>query len=231
MRIKLQLLTILSLFSIFAYGSAAPEVSHYFGQIQLITDLKSTLSYTEFLSYLGCILVVVPFIYLAYLVNINTPDHFKLYYYNDNYNAKSIINYIEKLEAIFNKSFPIFKQSIEECNQVSKGHLRLYSEAINSNIFCIKMNGRKRFNVFWEFADPFLKSMILLLPIISLCIVVITYIYWGIGVLVISLIFQIFLIPLVLVFFYYLLQIFQFVINKTGKELPALKISLFALEA
>ncbi len=230
MKIKLQQLTILSFFLLIACSTSVSEKSYSFSQILFISAVQNTLSYAELLSYLGCVLLIVPFVYLAYLLNYTTPDRFKMYYFKGDYNAKNIIAYIEQLEAIFYKSFPIFKQSIEQCNQASKGNLRLYSEAIYSNIFCIKMNGRKRLSVFWEFADPFLKGMMVLLPIISVFIVLVTYFYWGVGILVFSLIFQIFLIPLMLVFFFYLLQIFQYVIKKTGKELPALNISLFALE-
>ncbi len=226
MRIKLGLLFILSLFTISVYGN-----SYTAEQLFTITSIKNSMTYWEILLDILYIFLLTPLVYLAYLRFFERPDKFKPYYFKGEYNANSIIDYIEKLEVLLQKSFPKFKNSIVKCNEDSSGNIGLYAEAIDSNIFCIKLNGKKRLTVFWNFSDSFLKVIILLLPIIGALIVFVSYIYWGVVGLVFSIVLQIFIMPLMLVFFSYLLQFCQYIFRKVGTDVFALNISLFAVEA
>lgn len=225
MKNRLILLWVLSLFTIYVFGSTIPENAHS------ILSIKDLVSYWNVLLFIFCLLVVIPFVYIGYLKNYAVPDKKMLYHFKGEYNAKHIIAYVEELEILFGKRFLKFKKSIEQYDKDTAGDLRKHSEVIDSIILCIKLNGRKRLTVFWDFSDTFLKVIILLLPLIGAVIVLISNTYYGLIGFILSLVSMIFLLPIIPIMFSYFLQYTQYVFRKRGKTLPALSLAFFAMEA
>lgn len=225
MKNRLILLWVLSLFTIYVFGSTIPENAHS------ILSIKDLVSYWNVLLFIFCLLVVIPFVYIGYLKNYAVPDKKVLYHFKGEYNAKHIIAYVEELEILFGKRFLKFKKSIEQYDKNTAGDLRKHSEVIDSIILCIKLNGRKRLTVFWDFSDTFLKVIILLLPMVGAVIVLISNTYYGLIGFILSLVSMIFLLPIILIMFSYFLQYTQYVFRKRGKTLPALSLAFFAMEA
>ncbi|HSH19203.1 MAG TPA: hypothetical protein VLA03_02045, partial [Draconibacterium sp.] len=113
----------------------------------------------------------------------------------------------------------------------TEGDLRRHSEIINSALLCIKLNGRKRLTVFWDFSDTILKVMILLLPLIGVIVILISHIYFGVVGLVMSLIPILFIMPFIFIIFSWFLRISQNIFRKNGNPLPALSLAFLAVEA
>jgi hypothetical protein len=225
MKNRLVLLLVLTIFTIGVFGSSVPE------NVNSILSIKDTVSYWIVLLYILCLLIVIPFVYIGYLKNYTISDKKMPYHFKGDYNAKHIIAYVAELETLFGKRFLKFKKSIEQFDMDSAGNLSKHAEVIDSIILCIKLNGRKRLTVFWDFSDTFLKVIILLLPIIGVAVVLISNIYYELVGLILSLVSMIFLLPIILIMFSYFLQFTQYINRKRGKTLPALSLAFFAMEA
>ena len=231
MTIRLKLLFALSFFTSYVLGGSIQDMAYSSEHIQSISSANGFVSYWDILLYILYLLLVVPFIYLGYLNNHKLPANKKPYHFKGEYNAKHIIEYVEGLEVLFGKSFLKFKQLIEEYDKDSEGDLREHAEVMDSIILCIKLNGRKRLTVFWDYSDTFLKAIILLLPVIGVAVVVISHKYFGLSGLVMGLIPMIFIMPIMLTIFSYFLQFSKYIIRKRGKTVPALNLAFFAMEA
>lgn len=222
---SLKILLALSFLSVNAFGSSVLNIPNS------VSLTNISMSYWDIMLYVSSLLVVVSFIYLVYINIITIPDEHNIYIFSGEYNAKNIIEYIEKLESLFNRRFPKFKKSIEQCDKDTAGNIEKYSEIINSNLFCIKLNGRKRLTVFWTYSDVFLKIIILFLPIVVAFIVFISDIYYGLSGLILSIALLIFIIPLMMIMFFYFLEFSQYIFRKIGKDVSRLSLTLFAIDA
>lgn len=177
------------------------------------------------------VFIVIPFVFIAYLRVYQIPEYLEIYHFRGEYNAKSIIKYIENFEDKFAKKFPNFKKTIENCGKDSGEEFENYSEAINNNLFCIKLNGRRRVRVFWDCSNWFLKALILSLPITGIILVVISYLSFNLTGLILSLVALLILIPVYLTFLSYILSFFKYIFRITHRELPALSVAHFAIES
>lgn len=196
-----------------------------------ISSIKDMVPYWDVMLYIVCLLILVPLVYIGYLKNHTIPNQQMPFHFKGEYNAKDIIEHVEELEIIFGKKFPTFKKSIEQFNNDSECDIRKHAEVINSILICIKLNGRKRLTVFWDFSDTILKVMILLLPLIGAIVVFISHIYFGVVGLVMSLIPMLFIMPVILILFSYFLKFSQKIFRKRGKPKPALSLAFLAVEA
>jgi hypothetical protein len=194
----------------------------------------------DFFSYWDIILgililfVLIPFIYIGYLKRLKISEKKELYHFPGKYDANKandIIDYIEKLESLFGKKYTRFKNLLVKFEKDPTEDKRVYVEAIESIIFCIKLNGERRWKVFWSISDSFLKILIFMLPITSIIIVIISEMYFDLTGLVFSIIATIFSWPFILIIFSSFLKISQNIFRKKGISLPALSLAYFALDA
>jgi hypothetical protein len=229
---RLRLLIALSFVGISAYGTTL--------QVNTFTKLDSVLLQQNLFSYWDIILgililfILIPFIYIGYLNRLKIPEINKLYHFEGEYNANKIndiIEYLEKLEILFGKRFSNFRNLLTQFEKDPAEDKRMHVEVIESIIFCIKLNGRKRWNVFWNLSDSFLKVMILMLPITGVIIVMISDIYFDLTGLVFSIIATIFSLPVILITFSSFLKLSQYIFRKRANTLPALSLAYFALDA
>lgn len=191
-------------------------------------------SYWDIILGILFLFIMFPFIYIGYLKRLKIPEKNKLYHFDREYNANKtneIVEYIEKLEILFRKRFSNFKNLLAQFEKDPAEDKRMHVEVIESIIFCIKLNGQKRWNVFWNLSDSFLKVMILMLPITGVIIVVISEIYFDFTGLVFSIIATTFSLPFILIIFSYFLKLSQYIFRKRGNTLPALSIAYFALDS
>ena len=196
-----------------------------------ISTIKDFVSYWDILIGILCMLIIVPFIYIGFLRSRTIPQNQLHLHFKGQYNAKDIIDHVEELESTLNKKFSKFKTLIELVDSETERGIRTHSEIINSIVLCIKLNGRKRLTVFWDSSDGVLKVLILLLPLISALIVIVSNIYFGLSGLIMSLIPMAFFIPVVLIIFSSFLKISQNIFRKKGRSIPALSLAFIALEA
>ena len=191
-------------------------------------------SYWDIILSILILFVLIPFIYIGYLKRLKLSEKNELYHFPGEYNANEvneIIDYIEKLEKLFGKRFSNFKNLLVKFEKDPAEDKRVYVEAIESIIFCIKLNGERRLKVFWNLSDSFLKILIFMLPITSVIIVIISEIYFDLTGLVFSIIATIFSWPFILINFSSFLKISQNIFRKKGTSLPALSLAYFALDA
>ncbi len=231
---KLRLLLIFSFFVICVYGNTFQIALNPILNIDYILFQKNMFSYWDIIVYVLILFILIPFFYIGYLKNHKILEKYKLYHFEGKYNAantKDIVEYIEKLEILFGKRFSKFKNLVELFGKNQTEDKKMYAEVIESILFCIKLNGRKRWNVFWDFSDRFFKVIILMLPIIGAFVVIMSEIYFGITGLVLSIAVTIFSIPFILIIFSSVLKFSQYIFRKRGKALPALSLAYFALEA
>ncbi|WP_243348564.1 hypothetical protein [Parabacteroides sp. FAFU027] len=231
MKNRLSLLFTLSFSSICIFADSIPAILGPHVIVHSILSVKDFVSYCDILLCIFSLLIVVPFIYIGYLKNHPIPEEHKAYHFEGEYSAKNIKEYIEGLEILFGKRFLRFRQSLDKYDKESARNLRKHAEVIDSILFCIKLNGRKRVTVFWDLSDSFLKGMILSLPVIGIIVVIISQIYFGVVGLLISIIPGILIMPLLLIIFSSFLQFTHYIFRKTGKPLPALSLGYFALDA
>lgn len=196
-----------------------------------LSSIKDMVSYWDTILYIVCLLVLGLFVYIVYLKNHTISNKQMPLHFKGEYNTRDIIEHVENLETKFDKKFPRFKKSIKQFDKDSEGDMRKHAEIINSVLLCIKLNGRKRLAVFWDYSDTILKVMILLLPLIGATIVFISQIYFGIVGLVMSLISMIFIMPVILIIFSSFLKLSQNIFRKKGKSCPALSLTFIAVEA
>lgn len=199
--------------------------------LESFSSIKNMVSYWDVMLYITCLFILVPFVYIGYLKNHTIPNKQLPYHFGGEYNARDIIEHVEELEILFGKKFLKFKKSIKQFDNDSECDIKKHAEVINSVLLCIKLNGRKRVAVFWNFSDTILKVMILILPLIGAIVVLISHIYFGLGGLVMSLIPMIFIIPVILIIFSYFLKFSQNIFRKSGKPFPALSLAFLAVEA
>ncbi len=194
---------------------------------------QSLFSYWDIIMGILILFILVPFIYIGYLKRLKIPEKNELYYFPGVYNANKandIIEYVEKLENLFGKRYSNFKNLLAKLEKDPAEDKRMFVEAIESIIFCIKLNGQSRWNVFWNISDNFLKIMIFMLPITSVIIVIISEIYFDFTGLVFSIIATIFSLPFILIIFSSFLKMSQYLFRKKGTTLPALSLAYFALD-
>ncbi|MBV5281522.1 MAG: hypothetical protein JZU53_03715 [Paludibacter sp.] len=229
---RLRLLIALSFIVISAFGTTL--------QVNTLVKLDSILLQQHLFSYWDIILsililfILIPFIYIGYLKRLEIPEENKLYHFEGEYDANKandIIEYIKKLEILFGKRFSNFKNLLVQFERDPAEDKRMYVEVIESIIFCIKLDGRKRWNVFWNLSDSFLKVMLLMLPITGVIIVIISEMYFNFTGLVFSIIAMVFCFPFILIIFSSFLKMSQYIVRKKGTSLPALSIAYFALDA
>ncbi len=230
MKFKLRLLLSLLLF-ICALANSIPVVAGGQVPVDSITSVGTSVAYWDILLSILCLMILVPFVYIAYLKKRIIPDNRITYSYKGGYDAKNIIEFVKDIELVLGKRFSKFKKAIEQYNKDSEEDLSIHAEVIDSVLFCIKLNGKKRLTVFWNFSDTFLKYIILLLPILGVSIVLISYLYFGLTGFVWSLSSCIFILPISLIIFSYFLQFSKYIFKKRGKAVPALNIAFFAMEA
>jgi len=195
---------------------------------------QNLFSYWDIIHGILALFILIPFIYIEYLKRLQISEKNKLYHFPGEYDANKaneIIDYVEKLENLFGKRFSNFKNFLLKLEKDPAEDKRMFVEAIESIMFCIKLNGQKRWNVFWNASDNFLKVMIFMLPITSVIIVVISEIYFDFTGLVYSIISMIFCVPLILIIFSSFLKISQYVFRERRTSLPALSLAYFALDA
>lgn len=195
---------------------------------------QNLLSYWDIIQGVLVLFVLVPFIYIGYLKRLQISEKNQLYHFPGEYDANKsdeIIAYVEKLETLFGRSFSNFKNLLVKFEKNPAEDKRMYVEAIDSIIFCIKLNGQRRWNVFWSVSDNFLKIMICMLPIIGVIIVTISDIYFGFVGFVFSIIATIFSLPFILILFSSFLKMFLYIFRKRGAIIPALSLAYFALDA
>lgn len=213
-------LSILLIFTTFCiYGENA----------QAILNSDDAVAYWDILKVILGFYTVSPFVYIIYL-RLHSKKN-DLYHFKGEYIATDIVNYIEKMEVAFDKKYPNFKTSIKECEINSEDGLYDYSEAINNNLFCIKLNGRKRFRAFWDCSDKYLKIIILSIPIVGIALVVISNLYFGITGLVLSLIALLIAIPIYFTLLSWCLKFFRFLFKVLHLDVPAISASYFSLES
>lgn len=195
---------------------------------------QNLLSYWDIMVVILVFFVLTPFIYIGYLTRRKVSEKMILYHYEGEYDANranDLISYIEKLEAFFGKKFSDFKNLLLLFEKDPTEDKRMHTEIIESIIFCIKLNGRKRWNVFWNLADSVLKVMILMLPITGAIIVILSEIYFDFTGLVFSLIATILSLPIILIILLAFLKMSEQILRKRGISLPALSLAYFALDA
>jgi hypothetical protein len=195
---------------------------------------QNLFSYWDIIQCILVLFILIPFIYIGYLKRLQIPEENELYHFPGEYDANKaneIIDYVEKLENLFGKRFSNFKKLLVKLEKDPREDKRMFVEAIESIIFCIKLNGQKRWNVFWNVSDSFLKAMILMLPITGIIIVIISDVYFGLTGLVFSIIATIFCLPIILIIFSSFLKMSQYIYRKRGTSLPALSLAYFALDA
>lgn len=202
-----------------------------FENLDSISSIKDMVPYWDVMLSIVCLLILVPFVYIAYLKNHTIPNKQMPFHFKGEYKARDILEHVEELEIIFGKKFSTFKKSIKQFDNDSECDISEHSEVINSILICIKLNGRKRLTVFWDFSDTMLKVMILLLPLIGAIVILISHIYFGLGGLVMSLIPMLFIMPVILIIFSYFLKFSQNIFRKRGKPKPALSLAFLAMEA
>ena len=177
------------------------------------------------------IFIAMPFVFIAYLGIIQIPNSLEIYLFKGDYNAENIIKYIENFENRFGKKYANFKKSIEKCGKDSGVEIENYSEAIDNNLFCIKLNGRKRLQVFWDCSDWFLKTFLLSLPIIGIILVAISHLYFNLTGLILSMVSLLIIIPVYLIFLSSMLSFFSYIFRLFHRDQPALSVAKFALES
>nr|WP_319401742.1 hypothetical protein [uncultured Carboxylicivirga sp.] len=177
------------------------------------------------------VFILIPFIFIAYLGINQIPDNLEIYHFSGEYSAENIIKYIESFENRFAKKYTNFKKSIEKCGKDSKAEIENYSEAIDNNLFCIKLNGGKRLQVFWDCSDWFLKTLLLSLPIVGIILVVISYLYFSLTGLILSIVSLLIIIPVYLILLSSMLSFFRYILRIIHREQPALSVAKFALES
>lgn len=191
-------------------------------------------SYWDIIWIILTLFLLIPFVYIGYLKRLKLPEKKELYHFSGVYNGNKsieIITYVEKLENLFGKKFYKFKNLLSQIEKDPTTDKRMYIEAVESILFCIKLNGQKRWNVFWKLSDSFLKILIGMLPIVAVFIVIISKIYFDFTGLVFSIILTVFCVPFILIFFTSFLKIWQYIFQKKGISLPALSIAYIALDA
>ena len=229
---RLRLLIALSFIVISAFGTTLQVDT--FVKLDRILLQQNLFSYWDIILGILILFILISFIYIGYLKRLKIPEKNKLYHFEGEYNANKtndIIEYIEKLEILFGKRFSNFKNLLAQFEKDPAEDKRMHVEVIESIIFCIKLNGQKRWNVFWNLSDSFLKVMILMLPITGVIIVVISEIYFDFTGLVFSIIATIFSLPFILIIFSSFLKLSQYIFRKRGNTLPALSLAYFALDA
>lgn len=195
---------------------------------------QSLFSYWDIILGILSLFILIPFVYVGYLKRLRIPEKNEIYHFPGEYNANKandIIEYIEKLEISFGKRFSNFKNLLVEFEKDPAEDKRMYVETVKSILFCIQLNGQKRWNVFWNVSDSFLKAMIFMLPITGFIIVTISEIYFDFTGLVYSIIATIFSFPFILIIFSSFLKMSQYIFRKRGNALPALSLAYFALDA
>ena len=231
MKNRLLLLFALFFFTVCVYGDSIPVISGALENVHSISSVKDFVSYWEILLFVFSLLMVVPFVYIGYLKHHRIPEEKLPYHFKGEYTAKDIIAYIEGLEILFGKRFLRFRKSLEQYDKDSAGDLSKHAEVIDSIIFCIQLNGRRRWTVFWDASDTFLKVIILLFPIIGVFVIIISDIYFDVAGLLLSWIPVIISMPVMLIIFSWFLQFSQYIIKRRGKSVPALSLAFFAVEA
>jgi hypothetical protein len=229
---KLKLLIALSLIVSSAFGTTLQV--NTFAKLDCILLRQSLFSYWDIILGMLILFILIPFIYIGYLKRLTIPEKNELYHFPGEYDAdkaNDIIAYVEKLENLFGKRFSNFKNLLVKFEKDPAEDKRMYVEAIESIIFCIKLNGQSRWRVFWNISDRFLKFMIFMLPITGVIIVIISEIYFDFTGLVFSLIATIFSLPFILIIFSSFLKMSQYIFRKKGTTQPALSLAYFALDA
>lgn len=195
---------------------------------------QNLFSYWDIILGILILFILIPFIYIGYSKRLKIPEKNKLYHFDREFNANKtndIVEYVEKLEILFEKGFSNFKNLLAQVEKDPAEDKRMHVEVIESIIFCIKLNGQNRLHVFWNLSDSFLKVLILMLPIVGIFIVFISEIYFDLTGLVFSIIATIFSLPFALIIFSSFLKLSQYIFRKRGNTLPALSIAHFALDA
>jgi len=229
---RLRLLLALSFIVISVLGNTLQV--NTFVKLDCILLQQNLFSYWDIILCILILFILIPFIYIGYLTRLKIPEKNKLYHFEGEYNANKtndIIGYIEKLEILFGKRFSKFKNLLVQFEKDPTEDKRMHVEVIESILFCIKLNGQKRWNVFWNLSDSFLKAMILMLPITGVIIVIISENFFGLTGLVFSIIATIFSLPFILILFLSFLKLSQYIFRKRGNTLPVLSLAYFALDA
>ncbi|MBN2611513.1 MAG: TPM domain-containing protein [Bacteroidales bacterium] len=193
-------------------------------------DIKSLIDWE---TWYGIVLLIftilLPIVYLIYLRIRKVPDKYVHYFSTGEYNSKNLINQIEKIEMVYNTSYPNFKSEVLKYEHVSHRNLLKYESRIDNKLFCVLLNGRKRLKAFAETIDPFLTFIIFYLFILSILIFILLLSNFGLLISVVSLIVTSFIIFGLLSFLISFLQIQQFMLRKNAAYYGGVSLALFAL--
>lgn len=190
-----------------------------------------TLSYWDILLYLAGMFLVVFVAYIIYLTKYVISNDLQPYYFNKPYTVAGIVAYLEELESHVGKKFPLLKSFIMHLEKNPTNSIRKHAEIIDSILLCIKFNGRSRWHLFWYFADPMLKIMILSLPLIAAMVILLSYIYFGLAGLLLSFLPVIVMIPVIIISFSGFLSLVRYIFRKNENYSPAFNLAFIALEA
>lgn len=192
------------------------------------------LSYLDFILCILCLFILVPFIYIIYLNNHKISEKNQSLCFEgeiDTNQINELIEHVDSLEIRFSKKFSKFRNLLTAFGHDPSEDKRMHVEVIESILFCIQLNGQNRWKVFWKYSDMFLKIMVLVLPITVVIVACVSYLSFQLPGLVVSFIAGIFIIPFSLNILSSFLKISQHVIRKKGKNIPALNLAYFSLEA
>lgn len=185
----------------------------------------------DYVVALGIFTLLLPFLYLSYLKRRIVPESYSHYYIIGAYNANNVISQIERIEKAYNKTFPKFKKHILKYEQVTRNNLMKYSDKIDRKMFCVLLNGRKRFSVFFELADPFLKGICSYLILLFLLISIGVLLQYNAFAFLVSLFISFLLIYAMIGFLTSFLEIFQFTLRKKAAYVGGVSLALFAINA
>jgi len=185
----------------------------------------------ELIITLLIILLLLPVFYLVYLKNRKVSDKYSHFYVKDGYDEKNLINQVELMEERYNKKYSKFKKLIIRYNSITKGNLFKYSDKIDNQMFCYLLNGRNRYQLFWEMIDPFFMFICGFLVTLALIANLIILVYFGWVGLIIGLTASSLIVFALISFLNSFVEMQQFALRKNKKYLGGVSVSLFSINA
>jgi uncharacterized membrane protein YgcG len=183
----------------------------------------------SFLGLMGLAIALI-IIYFIYVCHRKVSSKYKAYYYEGKPNKENLLNYVEELERAFSKKYPKLKRFISKYIR-NKRFLKKYLPKIEDRFFCIKMDGRNRHKVFWEFSDIFLKIIFIFMILIGIILFIISVMSMSVILAVIIGIVYFFFCRVFLSFLSAVALIILDVRQMKGKRVAGISITAFALEA
>jgi Beta-propeller domains of methanol dehydrogenase type len=199
-----------------------------------ISEAKVKFNYIFYLLVLLMIIIsiLISFrVYLLFLKNRKIPVKYSHFYVDGEYNSKSIIDQIKRIEKVHNCKYSKLKTQIANYEMHSIERIAVYEDLIDDRLFCILLNGRNRFFTFLEMSDLFLLLILSYLVILSIIVPISLWYYSGVGAFLLSLIVSLLCIYASIVIFIQVLKNYLSDYRKKGKYTGGLSVSLFALNS